>query len=491
MQILKQLKIFILPLVLPLALFFGVFIFRSGLCSDETFRSEDNLMSKQNTENSPSVLFWDDLDLIGKKISKVTITGLKRAKETYIRRLISISEGDTLEKGKVDDSLDNIRNTRIMREATAQGIILEDGTVEIIFQMEELWTTIPVILFAAGGGSLLILAGFVESNIFGYGGQGYATYQARDGTQTWITSLKQPDLFQTNLLLNSDFRFEEIKNEIRDFKSERYVFGGYTALEKSLSSSLSKPFEFYNPELPNFARQITLGVGLKYAKWESSENLLSEEVIETNRRLNFTLPKSTERIIPYWDITLGKVNYNKNLAVGFSVNYKYSLGFSLNKKDSGINFQEHLLKLRIFLPLPHQVQLASRMEYQNRKSNNILDEDMLGGLFHVRGLPNDIFRGHKLWMLNLEFRKILAEFNLFEIQGVAFTDLGNTSASKTYTNTPYLEFRKPKNISQSIGFGSRILFPEVSELSIRTDYGWVISPFYASGISLGLVQFIR
>jgi outer membrane protein assembly factor BamA len=453
------------------------------------------LVPQIEVENhAPSVLFWDDLEFVGKKVSKITIVGLKRTQETYIRRLISFGEGDILERGRVDDALDNIRNTRIMKEVTAQGMILPDGNIEIIFQLEEVWTTIPVILFTAGGGSLLILAGFVESNILGYGGQGYLTYQALDGTQTFIGSIKQPDLFQTNYHLQSEFRWEEIKNEFRKFSAERSLFGGFTSQEKSLSASLAKAFEFYNTELPNFARTVSVGIGLRYAKWEATETKLNLEVIQKNRENFYLLPKSTERVSSFLEIALGRVNYNKFAAKGIAVNYRFLTGLSArpNSSNSRLTLQEHLVKIRGFVPLPQSIQFASRFEYQNRISENVLDEEMMGGLFHVRGLPNDIFRGRKVWILNSELRKTALEFSMVHLQAVSFADFGNTSESLTLVNSKGMRLEtKPSGIARSMGVGTRIVFPEISELSIRTDYGWLVAPFRASGLSIGLVQFIR
>ena len=148
---------------------------------------------------------------------------------------------------------------------------------------------------------------------------------------------------------------------------------------------------------------------------------------------------------------------------------------------------KQFITARVFRTLPLETLLAVRYEWQRRISRNAGDEEMLGGLFHVRGLPNDIFRGLTLWILNVEARRIVARQRYVHWQLALFSDSGDTGRTRTHRKVDY----RPDGAAHSFGAGARILFPDISELAVRLDYGWLVSPFKAAGLSLGLVQFIR
>lgn len=434
--------------------------------------SSPSAESKDDTAASP---FW------GRRVSRIEVFGNVRTHTTFLLRRLLVKEGALLRPEELERSVQNLKNTKLFKDVRVEFVPVGDADVVVQVHLDELWTTIPVLLFSTGGGSVLILAGIVEANLFGYGAVGYLTYQYLDGTNSWTGQLKHPDILDTGFELMPFFWLEEKNNEVRTYNAQNDLLAGFTSHQQTYGATLRKPFSLNS----NIAPLVTPGLGVRYSDWRFSEDELSDEAKIANDRNGFTLPKRHARAYGSAELQLGQVDFNGNMADGATFLYRYTLGEPVIKTAG--RFQEQFILARYFRSLPYDVLLAARYEWQRRHSSSAGDEDMLGGLFHVRGLPNDVFRGQTLWMLNVEARRIVHKQQYVHWQLAAFTDAGDTGRTRTQPSAEY----RPKGAAHSVGGGVRVLFPDISELAVRIDYGWLLSPFRASGLSLGLVQFIR
>lgn len=418
---------------------------------------------------------------LGRRVSRIEVFGNAKTRTSFLLRRLLLNEGALLRPGEMERSVQNLKNTKLFKSIRVEFTPVGDAEVIVRLYLDELWTTIPVLLFSTGGGSVLILAGIVEANLFGYGAVGYLTYQYLDGTNSWTGQVKHPDILDTGFEVTPYFWIEEKNNEVRAYDKEKSLLGGFTSHQQTYGATLRKPFSLDTDIVP----LITPGIGGRYSEWRFTEEELSDEAKEANEKNAFLTPQRNTRAYASAELQLGRVDFNGNLADGATVLYRYTLGTPLSKGSGA--FAEQFITARYFRSLPKDVLLAVRYEWQRRISNNAGDEDMLGGLFHVRGLPNDIFRGQTLWMLNTEARRIVRRQQYVHWQLVAFTDVGDTGRTRTHADNGY----RPNGAAHSVGGGVRVLFPDISELAVRIDYGWLLSPFRASGLSLGLVQFIR
>jgi outer membrane protein assembly factor BamA len=418
---------------------------------------------------------------LGRKINNIVLTGNDRTQSRYLLSRLKFQQDEILTVGMAERSFKNLKNTKILKTIRMEFEPRGADNLTVVIVVEELWTTIPFLLFSSGGGSLLIVAGVVETNLFGNGALGYFTYQSLDGASSVNGQVKHPDIFGTSLELTPFFWIEEKNNEVRNFTLSRTLLAGYTSNQKTAGFFLRRPTEIPVPWLT----QITPGVGIRYSNWKFSQSKISSDAKVASDKSKFINPTNTERVYYSGESELGRVDYNETLAEGAVLVYRYSLGVPTTNPSA--TFQEHFIAGRFFWSLPPDFLVASRFEWQKRISQNSSDEDMMGGLFHVRGLPNDIFRGLDLWFYNAEVRYMVLRQNYLNWQGVLFTDGGDTNHSKM--NVQGLQ--KPSGAAASVGAGLRVMFPDISELTLRADYGWLLSPFRTSGLSLGVVQFVR
>ena len=416
-----------------------------------------------------------------KRIKSVLLTGNDKTRSRYLLSRLKFVEGELLTEGMAERSFKNLKNTKILKTIRMEFEPRGKDDVNVIVVVEELWTTIPFLLFSSGGGSVLIVAGVVETNLFGNGALAYLTYQYLDGTNTWTGQVKHPDIFGTSLEFTPYFWLEDKNNEIRNFNSSKPLLAGYTSNQQTFGFFLKRPTEIPVPWLA----QTTPGVGIRYSKWSFSDSKLSQEALVANSRNKYEPPSDTKRVYYSGETEIGRVDYNETLAEGATLQYRYSLGVPTTSLNPG--FQEHFVAGRFFWSLPPDFLIASRFEWQRRVSREPGDEEMMGGLFHVRGLPNDVFRGLNLWFYNVELRYMVLRQRYVNWQGVVFSDGGDTGNTRVNLAAQ----RKPSGTASSVGAGLRVMFPDISELTLRADYGWLMSPFGTSGLSLGVVQFVR
>ena len=89
--------------------------------------------------------------------------------------------------------------------------------------------------------------------------------------------------------------------------------------------------------------------------------------------------------------------------------------------------------------------------------------ETLGGGTQLRGYPTNFFVGKDLLTYNVEARTRPIEILSCELAGVAFYDVGNAFYGLDHAR-PY----------QSLGFGLRVLFPQLDRIVFRADVGFPI-----------------
>jgi hypothetical protein len=101
-----------------------------------------------------------------------------------------------------------------------------------------------------------------------------------------------------------------------------------------------------------------------------------------------------------------------------------------------------------------------------RYRNYLNTFETLGGSTQLRGFPTNFFRGKDLVTYNVEARTRPFEILSCELAAVAFYDAGDAfdGFSGPQRLVPY----------QSVGFGVRILFPQLDRIVFRTDVGFPI-----------------
>ncbi len=101
----------------------------------------------------------------------------------------------------------------------------------------------------------------------------------------------------------------------------------------------------------------------------------------------------------------------------------------------------------------------------NRYSNYMNRTSYLGGSGRLRGYPSNFFAGKDVVVYNLEFRSRPVEILSCQLGAAAFYDVGH--AANGFGRL------RPR---QSVGFGFRILFPQLDRVVFRGDLGFPVNP---------------
>jgi len=108
----------------------------------------------------------------------------------------------------------------------------------------------------------------------------------------------------------------------------------------------------------------------------------------------------------------------------------------------------------------------------NRYRNYLNRTSYLGGSGRLRGYPSNFFSGKDLIAYNFEFRSHPIEILSCQLGGAAFFDAGDAANGMSRL--------RPKH---SLGFGFRVLFPQLDRLVFRGDIGFPIDERRAPGVN--------
>jgi hypothetical protein len=108
----------------------------------------------------------------------------------------------------------------------------------------------------------------------------------------------------------------------------------------------------------------------------------------------------------------------------------------------------------------------------NRYRNYLNRSSLLGGDGRLRGYPSNYFFGKDLIAYNVEFRSRPIEILSCQLGGAAFYDAGH--AANGLANL---------SLRHSVGFGFRVLFPQLDRLVFRGDVGFPLAASRDPGVA--------
>ena len=112
--------------------------------------------------------------------------------------------------------------------------------------------------------------------------------------------------------------------------------------------------------------------------------------------------------------------------------------------------------------------------------DSLQSEYFLGGLDTVRGIPDSVLYGTHAGYTNVELRHMEMKSKYLWLQSAAFIDAGEAGTSWQDAGT---------NGRVSAGVGMRFSVPQVYRLMLRIDYAWSLVGPQTQGVTLGLNQF--
>lgn len=409
-------------------------------------------------------------------IVQVKFSGLQRTNQAWLESYLGLSLPERLSRPDIIRLQRKLMTTGVFNDVKVAVEPTSDrlDTFSLWLQVDEKWTTIPVIRGVYGGGTPLTIVGLYDIHSFGrlltLGGEmrkygeappGFVLF-ARDprnqggrnyfGAEFW-RDFRRRQIFDSDGEVIGDLGTDTILARLkmhtpfsRD-QSSRAQFAWRYGLELETLREQPSVFEV-NPEY--------IGNG------GTSENLGSLSGFKKQHRLLTT--------IVYDDVDINQIEMD-----GFRGKLRLGPNISEGKNYSLAEFEAFH-----FWMAPVDINVASHLFLGQSTFNSTSTQYYLGGFDSVRGLPDGIAYGTRSGYINLELRKIALRKKYVWLQPAVFFDAGNAGSE-------WAELAE--NIRSSVGAGLRIAVPQVYRLFFRLDYAVSTDGSGASGITAGMNHF--
>lgn len=402
-------------------------------------------------------------------IAELEFSGLKKTKESFLRRLLKVKPNTTYDSLLVIKDIERLKRLPGIANASYE-FTGEEATQKLTYKIEENFTIIPGLRIAtANDGSFAYRLSVFEFNLFG-NNQLVGGFYEKNVFSSYGAFWEHPFLFSDKVGIGLNYQnvttqepvfFEEGDKNYR-FNSE--MFEG-----KFLFS-----FDFNNEA----------EAGVTYTK----ESYLFEEADPLPNR---PLALQANKLVY-------KLGYRY---VDLDIDYQYFDGFSseftgqyidFQKGDeAGTEFLDSFLSLRNDFTYYKKVKQRGNWASRLRLAAAFGNEDSpfapftLDNQLNIRGVGNTVDRGTAAIVLNTEYRHTFYETGWFVVQGNAFVDAGSW-------RTPGEDFSQLFDGSSTRlypGVGVRFIHKRIFNAVFRLDYGFGIGSDATNGIVFGIGQY--
>lgn len=407
----------------------------------------------------------------GQKIQEIRIEGLKRTKESFLRRLIKVKPDSVYDSIRVVTDVERLK--RLPGIASASYDLEEDGdTYTLTYTVVENFTIIPGLrISTANNGDFAFRVSVFEFNLLG-NNQLLGGFYERDVFDSYGFFWEHPFLFSDKLGIG--FAYQDLTTQ------EPVFFEEGTKDYRFNSRSIEGKFLFSF----NFHHEAELGLGIL----KESYDFIGEDT----------------EILPDTPFSLeaNKVAYQGVYRyVDLDIDYQYFDGISseftgqyiqfVNGSEGAANFLDDFLSLRndlvYYKKIKSRGNWASRLRLAAALGNgdSAFAPFTLDNQLNIRGVGNTVDRGIAAIVLNTEYRHTFYERNWFVVQGNAFVDAG----SWRNPGGDFSELFDGSTARVYPGVGIRFIHKRIFNAVFRLDYGFGLTKNATNGIVFGIGQY--
>lgn len=397
-------------------------------------------------------------------LKELTISGLKRTDEQFIRKVIELKEGAPLDSLQI--ARDILRLKRLEPVASADYTVTSfpDGQCRVDYLIVENFTIIPG--FNVYTSQNEEVAWRVSLFDFNFLGQNHIVggYFLRDIFNSYGVYYEAPFLFnrEWGLSVNhtNDTRLEPVffPENPTDFKYKNNAFEAFAIFQPDFNNR----FEF----------------GGSY--FEESYRYIEQE--------DLPRPLITEESGNHYQLRVRHLNTNVNIQYQYLEGREFETILNLtNEANENLsNFFLGRFNLRYYKRLGERGNFAHRFQGFFATNNDaIFAPFVLDNNLNIRGVGNKVDRGTAGIVLNTEYRHTLYERDWFVIQSNVFVDAGSWRNPGGDLN----DLVDPDNIRFHPGLGIRFIHKRIFNAVFRIDYGYGIGNGDARGLVIGVGQY--
>jgi len=397
-------------------------------------------------------------------ISELKIEGLKKTKESLIRKIARVEEGETLDSLRLSEDIERLK--RLSSTAFAEYKVTQkpDGSYAVTYRLEENFTIIPGLnIFTSNNDEVAFRLAIFEFNLFG---QNITTggFFLRDVFNSFGGYWEAPYLFSDKLGLSFNYKNNDTFEP---------VFFGDTEVDYRNRNITAEAKILYNFDFHHRAE-----LGVRY--FSNDFQFLEEEdpgiIIPTQEEANDLAYRG---LYEYADVD---IVYQYITGVRFKNTVEFIVGAddNINSTFTGIS------ELQYFAKIGNRGNLATRTQLSISSNNDtpfapfVVDNNI-----NIRGSGNIQDRGTSSLIVNTEYRHTLHEKGWFVVQGNAFVD------ASTWRNTgrDFSELFDGSTLRVNPGLGIRFIHKRIFNAVIRIDYGFDVTGDGDSGLVFGIGQF--
>ena len=335
--------------------------------------------------------------------------------------------------------------------------------------LNEKWTTIPVIRGAYGGGTPLVVAGVHDTHTFGrlwtLGAEG-----RRYGTSPWsaVAWARAPRWLTGKHVVGLELWREFRERTIYDYEGEQV--GEINTNTSRLRGLVAAPLTLGRE---NYETNWQAGLDLEVKREAPLQFNRAEDIPESvnPRGIRLDTQKSTQSVV-LPSLIYDSIDVDGQNMDGLRLIAKSGPMFGQSGSRVRSEFEAFAYKL---WPGDHNFAFHSFTGIAT--SDSMQSQYFLGGLESIRGIPDGYIYGNRASYLNLEYRKMAFTSKYLLVQEVIFLDSGG--AGNNWKNVQ-------ESWRTSVGGGVRLSIPQVNRLTFRIDYAWTVDGKGGQGISAGL-----
>jgi hypothetical protein len=413
------------------------------------------------------------------RIVAIDLKGAERTSLAWVKSYLGLHPPLEIDQASLETLSQKLMTTDVFvsvrlhvanRSALPQ--LSDDQAKILIVELEEKWTTIPVVRGVLGGGTPLTVVGVYNTHAFGrlwtLGAEGRRYGSAPWGGVAWaraprwgggkhFLSFEAWNMRRVRSVFDSEF--EAIGSVRLDQSWFRMVFlrplrDPRDYRQESSNLRLGLEVLSMQPQTPEFSGDT------------SPEGLGIDPQLCQNCRQLKALPT-----FMYDDVQINGLRYD-------GVRFIWRNGWSLTSRRW---FKFADFEAFYFLPLPFAINFSSHLKIVASERTGMEDLTFLGGLESIRGIPEGSVYGSYAWYMNLELRQVIYRARYLHSQAAIFSDFGAADHRQFSAN----------QFHQTIGAGVRLSIPQVYRLMLRVDYAWSVKDHTVSSINIGLNQFFQ
>jgi outer membrane protein assembly factor BamA len=397
-------------------------------------------------------------------IDRIEFQGLKRTKESFLRRILKVQPESMADSIKIFNDLERLNRLPGIANATVNQTKTDNGSLILTYTIDENFTIIPGLrVSTAANGDFAFRISLFEFNALGanhlIGG-----YYQNEVFSSYGAYIESRYLFSNKLGLGVNYQnnntFEPIYFNNQEETNYRFE-------KKSFESYLLYEFDFHN--------RAELGAVISDERYSYQDGRLGNQIPE--------------------ELEASRINVRGQYEhIDLNIEYQYVSGWR-NQTDvqmvtGGDDFLGDNLIINNDLEYLKRVgskgNWASRLRLGYSTYNDtpfapfIVDNQV-----NIRGGGNVVARGTATATINTEYRHTLLEKGWFVLQSNTFLDIN----SQRQVGEGFDSIADSDNVRISPGVGVRFIHKRIFNAVFRLDYGFGVGANASSGLVFGIGQY--